>query len=338
ELSAAIQANGLRGGSVVILDPRDGSVLAIAGRPSFAHGPDLYSPSAVGQYGIPAIAESGEPGPAFKVFALAAALDARAIQPNAVFQNHGSFSYAGETVQDLAPEPAGDETYVQALERPSTLAVAWAAMNAGAPAFYATLDRFGFGESTGVDLPGETSGSLRQPTAPDWYALDLATNAAGRGFQSTPIQLAAAAVAVANGGTHYQPYVLKKVVDQTVPQIAPTRGAARVISPEAASALTGLLVAGVDDPASPFHGAAVPGYAVAGTAGTIETPVPNAYNQTQTVATFIGYAPADHPRFVVVVELDGVQDGSAQSAVSAFGAMTRQLLSYYQIPPGRPAR
>jgi len=335
ELTAAMQSNSVAGGSIVVLDPRNGAVLAIAGRPSFTHGPDIYSPNSVALYGIPAIADPEDPGTVFKPFALAAALDSGAVSAGSVFTDTGSFSYAGETVQALGSEPTGPETLGQSLARSGTLAVAWAAMKSGPTAFYAVLNRFGFGQDDHIDLPGATPGALRQPTAPDWFALDLATNAEGRGFQVTTLQLAVAAGAIANGGTGYQPYVVQQVAGPDGHQVFTPKTTGRVISPATAAAVSRALVTAVDDPTSDVHAAAVPGYAIAGAAGTVETPVIGGYNQTQTVATFVGYAPADRPRFVVVLRLAGIKNGSPAPAVSAFNAVARELLTYYQIPPSR---
>lgn len=336
-LTAAVADHHARGGTVLVLEPTTGGVLALAGRPTFDRGAaNLYSPESVALYGIPAVSDAYEPGSIFKVFTLAAALETGAVTPGSTYYNGGSFAYAGSIVRDAAVEPPGPQTMLQALARPTTLGMAWTATRVGAPAFYGTLQRFGLGKASGIKLPGEVSGQLRLPTEPDWFALDITANAIGQGLQVTPIQLVSAFATIANAGSAHQPYLIKRIAGPKGERVMAPVSTGRAIGPEAAAAVTSLLVATVDDAANPEAAAQIAGYAIAGKAGVTTRSVPGRYNQLSTLGTFIGYAPAAAPRFVILVRLEGVDDRPAEAAATTFASISRQLLSYYQIPPTRP--
>lgn len=339
ELDAAITRLGARGGSVVVLDPRTGAVLALAGRPSFRpDDPNLYSPENVARYGIPAISELYEPAATFQILTMAAALDSGVVTPNTSFTDPGTFTYYGGTVQDTTLRIPGPETITGMLMRSSNVGASWVATRVGAPRFYQYLRAFGIGRRTGIELPGEASGSLRLPTEPDWYPFDLATNAFGQGVSVTPLQLAAAVAVIANGGSLMKPYLVKQIDGAAGHRSYYPTVVSRVIRPETAAALTRMLVAVVDDasPGAPRL-ARVQGYAIAGIAGTTEVPVAGGDGATETIASFAGFAPAEAPRFVVVVRIDrpkGRQSGD-EAAAPVFGAIVTQLLEYDQVPPSR---
>lgn len=340
ELQAAIRQYGARGGSIVILDPRTGAVLAMAGAPSFRpDDPNLYSEENIAHYNIPGVSSAYEPGSIFKVITMAAALDTGTVAPDTAFVDPGVFTYDGGTIHNASPRPLGLETMTQTLIYSSNVGASWAAARVGATNFYRYVQAFGFGKPTGIELPGEANGTVRLPSDPVWFPFDLVTNAFGQGISVTPLQMAVAVAAIANGGTLLKPYVVQKVSgpDGTRVYYPTVRG--QVIHQETAANLTRMLVAVVDDPKNtPASAARVPGYSIAGKPGTAEVPGDNGYSKTDTIASFVGYAPAEAPRFVIVVRIDGPREpqGSDAAAARVFGAIARQLLQYYQIPPNRP--
>ncbi|HVB97400.1 MAG TPA: penicillin-binding protein 2 [Chloroflexota bacterium] len=339
ELEAAVSQHHAKGGSVVVLDPRTGAVLAIAGRPTFQNNAtELYSQQNVDMYGIPAVSNAYEPGSIFKIVTMAAALDTGTVTPNTSFFNPGYFNYYGGTIHDAIGRSPGPETMAQTLTYSSNIGVAWAAGQVGAVKFYEYAQRFGIGRPTDIDLPGEASGVLRLPTADDWHPFDLATNSFGQGLSVTPIQMAAAVAAVANGGTLMKPYVVKRIESPAETRLFYPTVVGQVIKPQTAVTLTNMLVQVVDDNTlGESRLARVPGYAVAGKTGTAEIPIAGGYSPNRTIASFAGFAPAENPRFVILVRIDDPQDSPWGETVAApvFSAIARQLINYYQIPPTR---
>lgn len=337
ELDAAIRAHNADGGTIIVLEPTTGAVLALANRPTFdLNDPDLFQPSRVPLYRNPAISDVWEPGSVFKIVTMAAGLDTNTVTPDFAFDNKGYFTYGGGTVRNVTTR-IGPETMTQVLQRSSNIGAAFVSTSVGAEKFYQYVKSFGFGQPTGIDLPGESPGILRTPTQGPWYPFDLATNSFGQGISVTPIQMITAVAAVANGGLLMKPYVVSQVIDKQgkVRRYDPTI-IRQVISPNTASALAEMLVAVVEqaEDGQPKQ-AKVPGYLVAGKTGTAEIPVAGGYKETDTVASFVGFAPAERPRFVVLVKINSPKDTpwGEQAAAPVFRQVAQQLLLYYRIPP-----
>jgi cell division protein FtsI/penicillin-binding protein 2 len=342
ELQAAMERNHAKGGSVVVLDPRTGAVLAMAGRPTFhPDDPNLYSTENVARYNIPAVSDAYEPGTTFKIITMAAALDTGTVAPDTSFVDPGYFTYYGGTIRNTIPRPPGPETMTQTLISSSNVGISWVATRVGAPRFYDYARAFGIGRPTGIELPGEAGGLLRMPTAADWFPFDLVTNSYGQGLSATPLQMAVAIAAVANGGKLMKPYVVKKIEGGSGARMYYPTVEGQVIHAETAANLTKMLVAVIDDRTSDeSRFARVPGYAVAGTSSITSVPVAGGNPSSEAIASFVGYAPAEDPRFVILVRIDAPRDTPAAENVAApvFGAIAKQLLNYYQIPPSRPAQ
>jgi cell division protein FtsI (penicillin-binding protein 3) len=227
----------------------------------------------------------------------------------------------------------------QVLDYSSNVGSSWVAARLGAAKYYRTLRALGIGQPTRVDLPGETVGLLRDSTAVDWIPFDLATNSYGHGLAVTPLQLASAMATIANGGVHLKPFVVKKVAGPAGTRLYYPTILGQAVRAETAATLSRMLVGVVDDDnVGEGRLARVPGYALAGETGTAELAVSGGSSKTTTVASFLGFGPAENPRFVILVRIDAPRDTPSGETVAApvFGAIARQLLSYYQIPPSRP--
>jgi cell division protein FtsI (penicillin-binding protein 3) len=341
ELTQAIAASQARSGAVVVLDPQTGSILALAGFPSFdPNGEDRYRPDVVARYPIPAVASSGEPGSAFALFGVAAAIETDAVSIQTPFLNTGELDHAGQVISDTLPQGPQTQTVAQSLVLPSRVGVAWAATRANPARYYDVLAALGFGAPTGVDLPGEAAGLLRLPSDATWSFGDQAVNALGKGVTVTPLQLATATAAIADGGARRPPYVVSQILSPGPgQQVAPANPVA-ALRPTTALALTRAMVAGVDANAPRGAGLArVLGYAVAGYGGTL-VDLGGSAGPT-TMSSFLGFAPAESPRFALYVQLAGLPSesggGGVDPAARVFGAVARQLIAYYQIPPSRLA-
>jgi cell division protein FtsI/penicillin-binding protein 2 len=183
-----------------------------------------------------------------------------------------------------------------------------------------------------VDLAGEVPGNVRFPGDREWHESDLGTNSFGQGLAVTPLQMICAVSAVANGGVMMRPHVLDRVVDgETVTKMAP-EVVRRVASAEAAAYVTDMLVYAVD---AVQKQASIPGYKVAGKSGTAEIPTLAGYHPEETIASFVGYLPADDPRFAILVVLDRPQKEhyGVTAAAPAFREIAQRLLSLFAVPP-----
>ncbi|MCL4458322.1 MAG: penicillin-binding protein 2 [Chloroflexi bacterium] len=337
ELEAAVRKHQAAGGTILVMDPTTGAILAVANQPTVdLNDPALYQPSKVPLYKNPAISDVYEPGSIFKVVTMAAALDAKAVTPDFTYMNQGFFAYGGGIVRNAAYRPPGPETMTQVLQRSSNIGAAYVATRLGAEKFYHYVKAFGLGQPTGIELDGESPGIVRFPTQPDWHPFDLAANAFGQGISVTPLQMATALSAVVNGGILMKPYVVKEVNGpgghrQYYPTVV-----RQVISPETAQALREMLVSVVEvTEGGQVRLARVPGYRTGGKTGTAQVPGARGYNPDETIASFIGFGPADDPRFVIVVKVVAPKDTPWGETVAApvFRSISQQLFVYMKIPP-----
>jgi len=337
ELAAAVERHRARGATAVVLDPRTGAVLALASYPALRFDdPDLFDSSRLPLYRIPAVDDLYEPGSVFKIVTMAAALDAGVVTPETAILDTGSFPYASGVVRNSVNWPPGMITMTLGLQRSSNVAAAYAGTTLGTRRFFDYVSAFGFGRPTGVGLPGEAAGLIKRPGQPGWDDYDLAANSFGQGIAVTPLQMASAVAAVANGGTLLQPYVVAKVAGPSGRRVYHPVVVRQVVRAETARKLTEMLVAVVEfvDGGKPRL-SKVPGYRVAGKTGTAEVPTASGYDPSATIASFVGYAPADDPRFVLLVKIDEPKDSPWGETVAApvFRAIAQQLLVYFRVAP-----
>ena len=333
ELAAAVQSQKATSGSVVILDPRDGAVLALASWPTY--DPARVASAANEALRNRAISWTYEPGSTMKAITIAAALDRGAVTPKTSYNDVGYAVIGGRVLSNALGKVYGTTTVTQVLERSQNAGAVFVASKLGAPDLYSYLRAFGFGEPTAVDLAAETTGRVR-PLA-EWYPVDLGTISFGQGLSITPLQLAAAYAAIGNGGTLYRPYVVASRRDadgehRTAP--APLR---RVISPDTAATLRTMLTITVDQGIA--NAAALPGYSVAGKTGTAQIPSDDGrYVDDAYISSFAGIVPAEDPRMVVVVVLERPQSKllGTLPAMTAFKGIATDALRYARLQPDRP--
>ncbi len=332
ELRAAIEKEGARGGSVVVLDPKDGAILALVSYPTF-------DPAKVAQADPEAlrdrsIAWTYEPGSTMKAVTVSGAIDQRVVTPSTTYNDVGYAVIGGRRLNNALGKAWGPTTVRQVLERSLNAGAAFIASRLGAEKLHDYLGRFGFGVPTGVDLAGEQTGTVR-PLA-EWYPVDLGTASFGQGLSATPLQVAAAYAAIANGGTLYRPYVVasRRDVDgehRTVPVAV-----RRVIAPETAATLRTMLTSAVDNGLA--KNASLAAYSVAGKTGTAQVPgADGRYLDDVYISSFAGFAPAENPRLVAVIVLDEPQSRllGTVTATSAFRGMAIDMLRYARVQPDR---
>ncbi|HEX5760306.1 MAG TPA: penicillin-binding protein 2 [Thermoanaerobaculia bacterium] len=333
ELARAVEERHAQKGSAVFLDPATGAVLAMATYPGF--DPNEFARVNASRWRNRAIMDVYEPGSTFKVITAAAAFEAGLVAPGDPFEcEMGGITLAGIRIRDH--KAFGRLTFAEVMAKSSNVGVIKTALLLGDERLHGTVTAFGFGQATGIDLPGESPGIL-QPLK-TWRPLTKAYISFGQGIAVTPLQLAAAVGAVANGGTLLKPHVVAALGSggdgELIHPRPPVVGQA--VSPRTAATLRavleGVVIGGTG------KGAAVPGYRVAGKTGTAQKAVAGGYSRSGYVPSFVGFAPVERPVLVGVVAVDepgGWAYHGGQVAAPLFGAIARQVLLYLGVRPDR---
>ena len=332
ELRAGVALYHAKGGTVIAMNPNTGAVLGMANWPSFdgnrfeEEDPETFTNTAISaQY---------EPGSIFKLITVAAALDVSAVDASTVFTDTGAIALQGHTIQNSNRKALGKLSVADALAHSNNVITVQVAQSIGADSFYDYVTRFGFGADTNIDLSGEMSGYVRKSDAPDWTKADLGTNSFGQGIAVTPIQMISAVAAIANGGRLLRPYVVQtRVVGENAVDTQPTM-VYQVLKPETAARMRDLMVHVVK---TGNMLAQVTGYRIAGKSGTAEIATEEGYTQDDTIVSFIGFAPADDPQFVVLVKLDrpdpSISRWAAYTATPIFSRIAHRMFEHLNIPP-----
>jgi cell division protein FtsI/penicillin-binding protein 2 len=335
-LREAVEETESEAGQVIVMDPRNGEILAMAAVPAL--DPNAYEPwlqraeedeSAI----TPAVAAQYEPGSTFKVLTMVSALDAGVVQPNDIFIDTGQIEVGGHTIRNWDFSSWGAQTMIGCMRYSLNVCLAYVASDKlKASLFYSYLTEFGIGQLTGIDLAGEVAGQLRTPRHPEWTESDLGTNAFGQGVSVTPIQLLTAVAGVANGGVMVQPHVVRAIVSTEGVYRPRSTVLGEPVSPEAAQSLTAMLVESLQ---GETRRAAVQGYILAGKTGTAQIPTERGYDPKWTIASFIGWGPVPSPRFIVLVRLDKPETSPWGSVVAApvFQEIVERLVVLLEIPP-----
>ncbi|MDO9301535.1 MAG: penicillin-binding protein 2, partial [Anaerolineales bacterium] len=333
-LDEALTTYGADGGTIVVMDPRNGELLAMAVTPrmdlnQFWNYGTIYNNASEFN---PAISMPYEPGSVTKILTMAAALDSGVVSPNTTYLDTGSILVGGATIQNWNQEPWGVQDMTGCLQHSLNVCMATLSMQMGAETFYNYMDNFGFGHLTGVDLAGEAAGRLKLPGDADWYPVDLGTNAFGQGVSATPIQIMMATSSIANHGRTVTPHTLYAMVRDGRQYNVPAQFAGSPISTQTADMLSGMLAVSLELEGSL---ALVPGYRIAGKTGTAQIPVDGFYDNTQTNASFIGWGPIDDPQFMIYVWLErpSASIWGSETAAPVFGEMAEKTVILLDIPP-----
>jgi cell division protein FtsI/penicillin-binding protein 2 len=339
ELDRAIVQHKASGGSVIVMQPHTGEILAMASRPTF--DPNTYRDYGdhTEVFANPAVTLQYEPGSTFKIFTMAGALNDKIVTPETTYNDTGIYSVGGYALHNWDGKANGITNMTQLLEKSSNVGAATVSARMGKDRFYRYVSAFGFGQPTGIDLQGEATGTVKNPASKDWGNVDLATNAFGQGISVTPIQIITAASAVANGGIMMRPYVLRGVVDPAtgkVVQKGQPQIVRQIVTRETASTLLTMLWNAAEN--GETKGSLVPGFHTAGKTGTASIPVNGAYDDNLTIASFVGMVPAENPQFVVLVRIDKPTDEPWGSLIAkpAFSIIAQELTRYLKMPATEP--
>lgn len=331
KLQEGLERFGAASASAVIMEPSTGSLLGMVSLPSYE--PGIYFNFPEYRFLNPAVSSVYEPGSTFKVFIMAAGLDTGVVKPETkCTQCAGPRSISGYSINTWNDKYYPDSTMTEVLVHSDNVGMVFLSEKLGRENFVRYLEKFGFGKLTGVDLQGETAAVLRP--VKEWRPLDLATASFGQGIAVTPLQMVQAMSAIANGGERVTPRLVTKINDQGREEEFKPGKKTRVISSQTAEQMTRMLIAAVDDGEAKWAKPA--GFSIAGKTGTAQIPVAGHYDAEKTIASFIGFAPAQNPRFVMLVTLREPTSSpwGSETAAPLWFEIAGELFTYFGIPPG----
>lgn len=330
ELKKGIEKYGAKAGSVVVMDPETGGILALASFPNY--DPIKYFDFPKEYFKNPVVADQYEPGSTFKVLIMAAAINEDVVKADTKCDSCGGpVSLGGFTIRTWNNKYYPDTTLKDVIIHSDNTGMVFTAQKLGLDKFYSYIESFGFGAPTGIDLQDESSPEIR--TKNNFKEIDLATASFGQGIALTPIQMVRAVAAIANGGKLMEPHVVKEIKDERGSFQVKPKVIKQVLKESSAEVIKEMMVAAVEEGESRVF--RPKGFKIAGKTGTAQIPVAGHYDPSKTIASFVGFAPADDPKFVMLVRFDEPSSSvfGSETAAPTFFAIAKQLLLYYNIAP-----
>ena len=330
KLKAGIERYGAKSGSVVVMEPKTGAILAMASYPNY--DPENFTQFPKEYFRNPVVADSYEPGSTFKVLIMAAGINEDVVKKETKCDIcDGPVKASDYFIRTWNNKYYPDTNMTEVIVHSDNTGMVFVGRKLGIDKFYQYLENFGFGSLTGVDLQDETTPEIR--TKNEWKDIDLATASFGQGIAVTPLQTVRAVASIANGGYLMEPHVVKLINDgNKILEIKP-KIINRVISDKTANEVSAMMVEAVEKGEARVY--APKGYKIAGKTGTAQIPVAGHYDPNKTVASFVGFAPADDPKFVMLVKYQEPSSSifGADTAAPTFFEIAKELLIYYNIAP-----
>jgi cell division protein FtsI/penicillin-binding protein 2 len=334
ELDRQIQRHSATGGTIIVMEPETGEILAMASRPSFQLSKlNLQDEAQIDLFRNRAVTDVYPPGSVMKTVTMATAIDLGVVTPDTTYFDSGeALVEGGESIRNWDFSAHGTTTMTQLLQYSLNTGAVWLARATGAERFYEYQQRFGFGEPTDIGLGGEASGVLRTHHDEGWYPVDLATNSFGQGTAVTPLQMVTAVSTLVNGGQLMRPYIVKEVDGPEGHRRYEPVVVRQAVSEETSRTLVQMMQAVVDG--MPEHQGKVPGYRVGGKTGTTTFS-----DRAETIASFIGFIPADDPRFVMLIKIDAPKTSPLGGVVAApiFAGLAPEFMAYLGVQPDNTA-
>ncbi len=329
-LKKGIEKYGAKGGVIVVMDPSSGAILGMASFPSYDMATYFDFPKEI--YKNPIVGESYEPGSTFKALIMAAALNEKAVEPKTIVDESGPVNISGYSIRTWNNKYRGEINMIQILQHSSNVGMVQVARKIGKEKMIDYIKKFGFGKETNIDLEDELVPELRDDE--DWKEIDLATASFGQGIAVTPIQMVSAISVLANGGKLMEPHVVDEIIDRegSIVKIKP-KVIREVIRSGASKVITEMLVSSVE--AGEAHYSLPKGFKIAGKTGTAQIPVSGHYDEEKTIASFVGFAPADEPKFAMLVAITEPTSSpwGSETAAPLFIDIAKDLLAYYKVFP-----
>ena len=334
-LLTAINKYEAEGGSILVMNPKTGAILAMANYPEIELTNEILFDDNLSQNSRNRIiSDIYEPGSVMKLLTSAIALDLDLIDKNTTYFDKGYVDIGPQRIQNWDLNAYGETTVKNHLIHSLNTGAVWIAQKIGAERFYDYLNDFGFGAKTTLGLSGEAEGMLRTNKSKDWYPIDLATNSYGQGIAATPIQVLTAINALINNGKLMQPHIIKEVINQEkVKTIKPVE-LGQVIKINTAKEIQQLMLAIVNE--NQYHQAQINGFNVAGKTGTTINTINAIYDWDYTIASFIGYVPYESPEISILIKIDypkGEKNLGGEIAAPTFSALATDILEYLEIAP-----
>jgi len=316
---------------VAVMDPKTGGILAMSAFPSF--DPQTYQKYEESSYRNPLVTDSYEPGSTFKPLVMASAVDAGLVKPETRCDIcAGPVKIGDYDIHTWNDQYNANETMTDVLVHSDNTGMVFISEKLGHEGTFTTLEKFGVGGTTGIDLEGELAPSLRPQD--QWYPIDYATASFGQGITVTPIELLTAFTALANDGKIMEPHVVSAVQTPDGQTITiPPKVLSQPITGKTAKIMTEMMVSAVNNGEAKWT--RLKGYRIAGKTGTAQIPVAGHYEPNKTIASFVGYGPADDPKFLmlVVVNTPTTSIYGAETAAPIFFRIAQKILTYYGIAP-----
>ena len=337
-LAEAMKLHRAQGGAIIIMDPASGEILALATAPGIKYTTlNLNDPAQVELMKNPAVTDVYEPGSVMKVVTAAAAIDRGAVTPDSTYIDNGIALIYDVPIKNWDDNVYGVQSMTGVLQHSINTGAIYMQQRLEAVepgAFQRYLSAFGFDRPTGIDLSGEAIGIMRRPTDADWSPVDLATQAFGQSISVTPMQMINAIATAINGGNLMRPHIVKAYVapggrrTEIKPEIV-----GRAISAETSATVRQMLYA-VLNPEGRSHPGKPRDYTAGGKSGTANVPIWGKYDDRQ-VASFVGFAPLENPRIVILVKLDQNQDLLTGTAAAGpiFSKLADEALHYLNVRP-----
>lgn len=330
KLEEGINKYGAKEGLIGVMDPTTGGILGMAAWPKY--DPREYSKSDQNLFVNPLVADSYEPGSIFKIIVMASAINEKKVTQKTEFNEDGPIQIGEYQIKTWNDVYKGKITTAKIIETSSNPGMVQVGRLLGKENLYKYLKKFGFNDKTGVDLEDETATPLRPFV--EWADIDFATVTFGQGIAVTPTQMLQAVSAIANGGKLIRPRVVREIVDATGKVLEHRPEVIReVIKPTAAKIITDIMIQAVDNGEVRYF--KPKGYRIAGKTGTAQVPIKGHYDPDKTIASYIGFAPADKPKFVIIVRLTEPTRSpwGSTTAAPVFFSVAQELFTYYGIAP-----
>lgn len=330
-LREGIKKYQAEGGSVIVMNPINGKVYAMVSFPQF--NPQEYYKYSSENYKNPAISNLYEPGSTFKVLVMAAGIDAGLIKPDTVCAIcSGPVTIHDYTIKTWNDKYYPNSTMIDVIQHSDNTGMVFVGKTLGVEKLTSYLTSFGISEKTGIDLEGEIAGKIRDKK--EWYPIDLATAAFGQGISLTPMQLIVAVSSIANGGDIVKPQVVSEIVTENGEKIkVEVEIKRKVISENTAKIMTAMMVNAVEKGESKWT--KIKNYKIAGKTGTAQIPIQGHYDPKETVASFVGFFPADNPEISMLVLINRPKTSiyGSETAAPIFFSIAKELIGYYNIQP-----
>ena len=337
ELAEAVRANKASGGLVLVMEPSTGGILGMTSYPTYAvSDPMVFRQGEDALHKAVSVTNQYEPGSVMKLVTMASALELGSVTPNTMVNDNGIVTFQNgrgrppTTIKNWDLRANGTISATEVLVRSSNVGTYQVAQRVGPAELYRFFNLFGFGERTGIQLPGEVPGTVRTPDDPAWSVVDLATNAFGQGIAVTPLQMLNAVAAIGNDGVLMRPTIVRQMDGPDGPRRPEPQQIRRVISADAARTLREMMVTVIEQPALIPH--RIPGIQVAGKTGTADFPTDLGYNTGKTFASIVALLPADRPKLAILIRLDAPEamyGGTAAAPV--LKRVGSELATYYRI-------